>query len=919
LRVVDAQGREIADYRDVSVAFQRDAAAGAARLDLSAAGHAGPLRAEARAASRDGERRLDISVENLSSDEIALAAGFRERPVDFDMPVSGHAAITLTPERQFAAMSGGFAIGAGRVTLPDPKHEPIAVDGVEGGFRWRPDTHAIVVEPTRLRAGGTTLSIQGEMTPQDAASRVWAYAFASTDNMLSAETEKEKAVALGALRLEGRYSLDTGLLAVDHLEFSGADVSMTASGALDGGPAGPAARLTLKAQKMPARSFLRFWPTLVAPEARAWFIESLRAGTLEEGDLAVDLDRAVLLAPPHTPAPETAVALSFRVSNATLDYMPGAPPLTGLAGKGRVGGRSADFVASAGEIRLGERRLTLSDARFEAPDFAPDPVPAKVTARVQGPLEAVMDYLSRPAFKPFVKLPAQAQGAHGQIDARLTLGLELGKGAGAPRARVEAQARGVVIDRFFGDEKLTDAALAIVSDDTGLRVKGEGKALGAPALVDLRASGGAGDAVVTLAFDDAARARRGFAVSGLTGPVSARVAAPLADLGHAGKESAKAQVELDMTGATFRDVAGAVNKPAGRPAKATFTLVAGDKGASLDGLAFEGGGVVARGAATFAPEGELRAFKLTQLRLSPGDDLRLEGQRVGDRLSLVARGAALDARPFLKALGGGELKGALDVDLETTLLTGHNKQALGDAKLRLSRSGDRLRRFDLTGRFGRDPLRVRLAEDGESLRFDSADAGSAFAFLDLYKRMEGGDLVGVARFKGARVDADFEVRRFVLRDEPAVRGLVAESAAVRQDPTLVTRIDASLVPFERLEARIARAPERLTIRDAVLSGPNVGLTVEGSIDSGERLALTGSFVPAYAINNFFAKLPLFGPILGGSSNEGLFAVTFRIGGTMNKPKVQVNPLSALAPGVFRRMFSFDNGQKPAPPPDRAVR
>lgn len=916
LRVVDAQGRPIADYRDVSVSFQRDRAAGSARLDLSAAGRAGPLRATARAAARGGERRLDVSVENLSSDEIALAAGFRERPVDFDMPVSGHAAITLTPDRHFAAMSGGFAVGAGRITLPDPKHEPIPLDGVEGGFRWRPDTHAIVVEPTRLRAGGTTLSIQGEMTPQDPASRTWALAFASTDNTLSAETAKEKAVALGALRLDGRYSLDTGVLSIDRLELSGADVAMTASAVLDGGPSGPAAKLTLKAQRMQARSFLRFWPTLVAPEARAWFIESLRSGTLEEGDLALDLDRATLLSPPRSPVPENAVALSFRVSDATLDYLPGAPPLTAVVGKGRVGGRSADFVASSAEVRVGDRRLTLSDARFEAPDFVPDPVAAKVTARVQGTLEAVMDYLSRPAFKTIVKLPAQAHGAHGQIDARLTLALELGKGAGPPRARVEAQARGVAIDRFFGDEKLTDATLAIVSDDGGLRVKGEGKALGAPAQVDLRASGGAGDALVTFAFDDAARARRGFAVSGLTGPVSARVAAPLADLGH----SAKAHVDLDFSAATFRDVAGVVNKPAGRPAKASFTFAAGDKGASLDNLVFDGAGVSARGAANFSAEGDLRGFKLTHLRLSPGDDLRLEGQRSGDRLSLTARGAALDARPFLKAAAGvGESKGALDLDLETVLLTGHNKQAIGDAKLRLSRVGDRVRRFDLTGRFGRDPLRVRLAEDGESLRFDTEDAGSAFAFLDLYKRMEGGRMVGVARIKGSRVDADFEVRRFVLRDEPAVRGLVAESAAVRHDPALATRIDVALVPFERLEARVARSPEQLTIRDAVLSGPNVGLTVEGAIDTRDRLALTGTFVPAYAINNFFAKLPLLGPLLGGSSNEGLFAVTFRIGGTMSKPKVQVNPLSALAPGVFRRMFSFDGSQKAAPPPDRAAR
>jgi hypothetical protein len=185
--------------------------------------------------------------------------------------------------------------------------------------------------------------------------------------------------------------------------------------------------------------------------------------------------------------------------------------------------------------------------------------------------------------------------------------------------------------------------------------------------------------------------------------------------------------------------------------------------------------------------------------------------------------------------------------------------------------------------------------------------------------MEGGDMIGAARLRGGRVETGFSIRKFVLRDEPAVRGLVAQSAAVRNDPTLVSRFDASLVPFERLEATLAKTPDRLEISDAILSGPNVGLTLAGAVDARDHLSLTGAFVPAYAINNFFSKLPLLGPILGGGDNEGLFALNFKIGGTVSQPVVTVNPLSALTPGVFRRIFSFDGSQKAAPPPDRAAR
>ena len=48
---------------------------------------------------------------------------------------------------------------------------------------------------------------------------------------------------------------------------------------------------------------------------------------------------------------------------------------------------------------------------------------------------------------------------------------------------------------------------------------------------------------------------------------------------------------------------------------------------------------------------------------------------------------------------------------------------------------------------------------------------------------------------------------------------------------------------------------------------------------------------------------LLGPF-AGRDGEGLFGVTFAIRGPLDKPDFRVNPLSALAPGAFRRMFEY---------------
>jgi hypothetical protein len=70
--------------------------------------------------------------------------------------------------------------------------------------------------------------------------------------------------------------------------------------------------------------------------------------------------------------------------------------------------------------------------------------------------------------------------------------------------------------------------------------------------------------------------------------------------------------------------------------------------------------------------------------------------------------------------------------------------------------------------------------------------------------------------------------------------------------------------------------------------------------------MRGTFVPLYGLNNMFGQIPIVGMILGGGSNEGLVGVTFEVVGSPGQPVLRVNPLSAVAPGLFRKIFEFPN-------------
>jgi hypothetical protein len=62
-------------------------------------------------------------------------------------------------------------------------------------------------------------------------------------------------------------------------------------------------------------------------------------------------------------------------------------------------------------------------------------------------------------------------------------------------------------------------------------------------------------------------------------------------------------------------------------------------------------------------------------------------------------------------------------------------------------------------------------------------------------------------------------------------------------------------------------------------------------------------VPLFGLNNMFGQIPIVGLFLGGDK-EGLVGITFEVVGPPGAPVLRVNPMSALAPGLVRKVFEF---------------
>ena len=127
--------------------------------------------------------------------------------------------------------------------------------------------------------------------------------------------------------------------------------------------------------------------------------------------------------------------------------------------------------------------------------------------------------------------------------------------------------------------------------------------------------------------------------------------------------------------------------------------------------------------------------------------------------------------------------------------------------------------------------------------------------------------------------------------------------------------DRILVPFKMQNGVV-------TVTEAYGSGSELGLTLHGTRnEAAGTVKMNGTVIPAYTLNTVFGKVPLFGKILLGGKNEGVFAINYSATGSSDNPDIFVNPLSALTPGFLRKIFNLGDVVAPtketapsSPPP-----
>ncbi len=200
--------------------------------------------------------------------------------------------------------------------------------------------------------------------------------------------------------------------------------------------------------------------------------------------------------------------------------------------------------------------------------------------------------------------------------------------------------------------------------------------------------------------------------------------------------------------------------------------------------------------------------------------------------------------------------------------------------------------------------------NGINLVVSGNDAGELLRRGKYYKNGYGGMFNASIFYKNRnKISGSLQIEDFRIRNAPVLAQIISSASIIG----LLDNLNGNGLLFTKIEGSFNYQDGKLTLNDGVAVGPSLGLTMAGFERYGEKqntVNVNGLVSPVYILNGVVKAIPLIGKVLGGEKGEGVFGVSYKVQGNSSNPRVLVNPLSILTPGVFRKIFNIEeNGKK----------
>ncbi|MBV6657917.1 MAG: hypothetical protein KI785_09130, partial [Devosiaceae bacterium] len=724
--------------------------------------------------------------------------------------------------------------------------------------------------------------------------------------------ERARQSVNGQIALSAYLPDDASWLQLDGAQIRQGDATVALMGFVDLASGGPQVSLEARSTPMSAPQLASVWPLPLSPSARNWFFNSVSEARLGAGTFRFDADlSAIEVRDSRALLDDDVMRLSVPYENLVLRTVGDLPQVFGLDGELTVTGRTVTMTGAGGVARLArDEMVAVGPVEFHIPDHAVRRPDASLDLTMAGPAGAFVRMASiDPVNLDAELLPFAPEDVTGRVamTTRIETVLRDEIDRDAVNVEMEALVEGLDVAQPLEGRALTDGEFRLTGTNDGIEIDGTARLDGVPTELSFT-TGGAANLQIAMRLEEAERESLGLNFGEyLTGPVTV-------SLGSTDDPDTRV-MDVDLTESQLSIPEIGWSKPAGRPARASFTVRERGEARSVSDLIVAADGLSARGSLEFLGS-ELRTAQLDSVAIDEVGRFSLALTRNTERMVARLSGESFTLRPEL--LGSDrEAAGDLEIELDLGRLETQDGAQLRNVRLVYAQTADAITAFDLRAAHtdGADVVGT-LANDGSAGRIviSSGNAGTFLSFLGLYDRAEGGraTLVLEPGSVGGRVAGQLLLNDYFIVNEPAMERIFPQGSDQRRqasDIVLPGEFETSdRIQIEATNVSFDRTPDRLIIRNAEGWGPSLGGNIEGVIDyAANEVRLDGTYVPFFTINNIFSRIPLLGTALGNRDTEGLLGITFALVGTVDNPELRVNPMSILAPGAIRNIFEYQQG------------
>lgn len=804
----------------------------------------------------------------------------------------------------------------------------LLLDAQVNDIALRFDDDAVLVEQLRFRTGfsgaaerftlaaldldmgRSEVRLLGTFGPKAEGSTHYAYDLVSRDSRLAPLDSPEAALPFGA-RLVGSFDVAETAIHAEAINIRTSSGELSARSLIDiERDRSPGIRFELDVRDMATAHVKQLWPWFSAPGARRWTLDNVFGGLMKAGRISLEVPPGRL--GNGVPLAAEEVSGQFELEGARFDIAGDIPAVREGTGTVSFAGTDVDVALSRGVIYTGSgRSVQVAEGALTIRAAHLTPRIGDLNIKVEGEAAAILELAS---YKPidasrFHDLePEDLSGlVRGHVQARIPLQ------DGIERDDLPWHVSFVFDDLDFAEpfqgQDIKNAKGTLTIEPDRAEIEAEARLNGMPAVISILEPLQQAELTrrrdIKLKMDDAAREEHLPGLSQLvSGPISIDVEEPAKNIRNLTVDLTAARLQLPWVGWA---------KGAGIPATATFSMTEKDGRTTLSDFRLKGESFGITGNVRIAG-GALVGADFSNVRLTRQDDFRASIAKEGAGYRVTVRGKSMDARALVKKLiapskvsgtQGGESSGKrVAIDAKLDLVHGFKGEAVSalDAQYRVSAGGIATGSVRARHAGGGAFHITKTAEQKQhQINVASGNAGALARFLDLYGNMQGGQLA--VTLSGQSLNAlagQVNVENFWIVNEPRMESLVAATDGAEK-----ADVDSSRMSFDLGSAQVAINGSRLDVAEGVLRGSLIGSTFQGAYnEKADMIEITGTFMPLYGLNRIFGELPVIGQILGNGRDRGLIGITYKLSGKASDPELFINPISAIAPGIFRQIFEY---------------